>query len=253
MTISANELAARLREGIAAGEYPYGTRLPSVRDLAEEHGVSQQTASAAYTTLAALGLVNIAGGRGGTTVSAGQTANAHLGTFAPPDLAAATAWTPRSEDARATEETTLVRQVAASAEMSEWGIPEGTDVVERTRIRSLDDVPVQHKMTVIPYELAARVPEGGDGPPMLAPVGAEPVKPPAGTRVSDWLGWDVARTESAITAEPMSPAASEALRMTAGAPGFRIVARALDSKGATVFVTITTAPLHHRVTLDIIG
>lgn len=251
--MSASSIAAEIRAGIAAGEYRHGTRLPSVRDLAETHGVSQQTAAAAYTMLATLGLVRTERGSG-TTVAAGPAADAHLGTFNPPDLGVAQPWKPATEDAQVSEETTLVRQLAATPEMADWGIPAGTDVVERTRIRSLDGVPVQHKLTVLPYDVASHVPDGHqDVPPMLAPVGAPPLAPPRGVRMADWLGWDVATTDCAITAEPMSPAASEALGVIEGAPGFRILSVTRDSEGSTVYVTATTAPLHHRVTLEITG
>lgn len=252
-TMNVNDIAAEIRKGIAAGQYRYGTRLPSVRDLAEQHGVSQQTAAASYAILSALGLARTERGSG-TTVAAGPAADAHLGTFTPPDLAATVAWKPNNGGGEASEETTLVRQLPASASMADWGIPEGTDVVERTRIRTADGVPVQHKLTVLPYEVAARTPEGYEGiPPMLAPVGAQPVRPPHGVRVADWLRWDVAHTECAITAEPMAPAACEALRMPEGSPGFRVVSIARDSKGKVVFTTMTTTPLHHRLTLDIVG
>jgi GntR family transcriptional regulator len=71
--------------------------------------------------------------------------------------------------------------------------------------------------------------------------------------MADWLGWDVSRTQAAITAEPMNPAAAAALGVPEGAPGFRVVSITRDSQENTVFVTVTTAPLHHRVTLDIVG
>ncbi len=251
--MNTNGIVAEIRKGIAAGQYRYGTRLPSVRDLADQYGVSQQTAAAAYAVLSALGLARTERGSG-TTVAAGPAADAHLGTFTPPDLSAALPWKPGDTAAQASEETTLVRQSSAPAEMTEWGIASGTEVVERTRIRSVDGVPVQHKLTVLPYNVAERVPEGYEGvPPMLAPVGAQPIRPPAGTRVADWLGWDVATTECAITAEPMNSAACEALRMPEGSPGFRIVNVTRNSEGGTIYVTVTTTPLHHRVTLDIVG
>ncbi|MFI9429133.1 GntR family transcriptional regulator [Streptomyces achromogenes] len=251
--MNANTIATDIRRKIAAGDHRYGSRLPSVRDLAEQYGVSQQTAAAAYATLAALGLVRTERGSG-TVVTAGPSADAHLGTFTPPDLAAGTAWQPTRAEAQASEETTLVRQMTAPKSMEAWGISEGDQVVERTRIRSVDGVPVQHKLTVMPYELAARRPEGYDGiPPMLAPVGADPVRPPKGVRVADWLGWDVVGTSCVITTEPMDDAACAAFKVPEGTPGFRIVAITRDSTGATVSVTVTTAPLHHRVTLDIVG
>ncbi|MFC7924609.1 hypothetical protein [Streptomyces cinereoruber] len=44
-----------------------------------------------------------------------------------------------------------------------------------------------------------------------------------------------------------------ARRTVAGAPGFRIIGVTRNSRGETTFVTITSAQLHHRVTLDVIG
>jgi GntR family transcriptional regulator len=252
--VNANQIAADIRQRISAGQHRYGSRLPSVRDLAEQYGVSQQTIAAAYAALAALGLVRTERGSG-TTVTAGPSADAHLGTFTPPDLAAAVAWKPASpESGSASEATTLVRQVSATASMAAWGISEGDSVVERTRIRSIDGVPAQHKLTVLPYEMAARMPDGYEGvPPMLAPVGADPIRPPHGTRMADWLGWDVAGTSCAITTEPMDDEASAALGVPSGTPAFRVAAVARNSEGKTVSVTVTTAPLHHRITLDIVG
>ncbi|MFD8636587.1 GntR family transcriptional regulator [Streptomyces sp. NPDC059533] len=250
--MNASQIVADIRAGIAAGEYAYGARLPSVRDLADRYQVSQQTAAAAYAVLSALGLTRTAAGSG-TTVAAGPSADAHLGTFGPPDLTAAQAWRPGS-GGEGSEETYLVRQLAAPAAMAEWGFPSGVDVVERHRVRKVDGVPVQHKVTVLPYDVAATRPEGYDGvPPMLAPVGAPPLQPPHGTRVADWLGWSVGDSEAFITAEPMDPAACEALGMQAGSPGFRVVNITRTTDGETLFVSVTTAPLHHRITLGITG
>lgn len=249
--MEANAIAADIRQRIITGEIPHGSRLPSVREQQDRYSASPQTVSAAYAALGALGLVRT-DARSGTRVTAAKQSDAHLGEFAPPDLTAAQAWKPTG-DGEAREETTLVRQVAA-ANLAAWGIPEGATVVERHRIRYVDDVAVQHKLTVVPYDVAARVPEGFEGtPPMLAPAGVDGAKPPAGVRMADWLSWDVAHTECIITAEPMADAACEALGVPAGSPGFRIVGIVRNSEGGTVFVTVTTAQLHHRVTLGIVG
>ncbi|MGV4930281.1 GntR family transcriptional regulator [Streptomyces sp. HJ7] len=249
---TASSIAAEIREGISAGQYRYGARLPGVRALADEKGVSQQTAAAAYAALTALGLVRTERGSG-TVVTAGRSANAHLGSYLPPDLTKGKAWQP-AEGGEATEETTLVRQLPATKDMTRWGIEAGTEVVERTRIRRIDGVAVQHKLSVMPYEIASRSPEGHEGvPPMLAPVGAAPLSPPSGTRMADWLGWDIERTEVRITAEPMTPAAAEALGMPQGTPGFRVENISRNTSGETVFVTVTTTPLHHVVTMEIVG
>ncbi|MEV6679482.1 GntR family transcriptional regulator [Streptomyces erythrochromogenes] len=247
-----NGIAAAIREGISAGRYPYGSRLPSVKDGAAEWGCSQQTVASAYAQLQGLGLVRIDRGNG-TIVTAGRQADAHLGTYSPPHLAEAVPWRATGGGVE-TSDTTLVRQLTATKVMTDWGIPDGEDVIERTRVRRLDGVPVQHKLTVIPYGFASRMPEGYQGtPPMMTPVGAPDVKPPTGVRVADWLGWGVIGTECAITAEPMDAAAAEALGVPEGTPGFRVVAIARDSENRVVSATVTTAPLHHRITLDIIG
>ena len=248
--MNANSIASEIREGISTGRYRHGTRLPAVRRLAEERGVSQQTVAAAYAQLAALGMVRTEQGSG-TVVTAGLPADAHLGSFGPPDLSLPI-WKPTA-GGEASEATTLVRQLAAPAWMAEHGIVD-TDVVERTRIRRVDGVPVQHKLTIVPYALASYRPAGHEGvPPLLAPVGAERMAPPAGVRFADWIGWEVTRTDTVITAEPMDEAAAEALGLTEGTPGFRIVGVARDPRESTVFVTVNTTPLHHRLTLSIGG
>ncbi|MFE0421472.1 GntR family transcriptional regulator [Streptomyces sp. NPDC058953] len=250
--MDAHSIAADLRRRIINGEYPHGSLLPSVRDQVERYGANRQTVSAAYAALAALGLVR-SGRADGTRVTATKRSDAHLGTFTPPDLTAAQTWRPTG-DGRAREDTTLVREITASATMSEWGFQEGQTLVERTRVRYIDDIAVQHKLTLLPYPVAAHVPDGYEGaPPMLAPAGSEAASPPAGTRMADWLGWDVAHTECAITVEPMDDMACEALGTAAGSPGFRIVGITRAPEGHTLYITVTTAQLHHRVTLGITG
>ncbi|MET8704356.1 GntR family transcriptional regulator [Kitasatospora sp. NPDC004723] len=248
--MNATAIAAEIRDGISTGRYRHGTRLPAVRALAEEHGVSQQTIAAAYAQLAALGLVRTEPGSG-TVVTAGRTAEAHLGSFGPPDLSIPIWKAPSNSEAR--EATTLVRQLPAPPDMATWGIAD-TDIVERTRVRWVDDAPVQHKITIVPYELASRRPEGYEGvPPLLAPVGAARMAPPAGVRFADWLGWNVERTDTEISAEAMDQAAAAALGVAEGTPAFRIVSIARDPQGGTVFVTVTTTALHHKLTLSIAG
>lgn len=251
--MTATQIAAALRQRILSGEFAYGSRMPNVRELADEYGTSQQTAAAAYAALAGMGMVRTHRGKQGTVVAAGPSASAHLGTFGPYDVTAATAWKPAAAGQSGETATTRVRQMPATAAMAAWGIEEGSDVVERTRIRSVDGIPVQHKITIMPLDLAARRPDGHEGvPPMLAPVGAGPATPPPGVRMADWLGWGTVRTESSITAEPMDEDAAAALGLPEGVPGFRVVGVSVNAAGATAFVTVTTAPLHHRITLDII-
>src|SRR5260370_41009933 len=57
-------LADALRAQIAGGAYPAGARLPSYRQLRDEHDVALNTAQAAIRLLAADGLVEIRPGSG---------------------------------------------------------------------------------------------------------------------------------------------------------------------------------------------
>ena len=63
------ELAERIRAAIRDGQFPVGSTLPSVRELAERFAVSTQTAREALALLRAGGLVN-SRRRGGTRVQA---------------------------------------------------------------------------------------------------------------------------------------------------------------------------------------
>lgn len=250
--MNANQIAAELRRRISEGTLTRGARMPSVRDVAKEFRVSQQTASAAYSALEAVGMVRVSRGAQGTTVAAGPAASAHLGHFTPPNLSAAQAWKAEG-GGKPGQEIISVRQMTATDEMVSWGLPEDGEVVERTLVRTVDGIPVQHKVTLLPLEVAAKKPEGYDGiPPMLVPVGAKPVRPPAGVSMAKWLNWGVAHSPWEITIQPMTAQAAETLGMEEGVPAYRLLAIARDSDRRTVFVTVTTIPLHHRITMDII-
>jgi DNA-binding transcriptional regulator YhcF (GntR family) len=61
---ASRRLAGILRTEIAGGAYPPGTRLPSYRQLRDEHHVALNTAQAAIRILAVEGLVEIRPARG---------------------------------------------------------------------------------------------------------------------------------------------------------------------------------------------
>jgi DNA-binding FadR family transcriptional regulator len=61
---ASRRLADAIRAGIESGAYPPGSRLPSYRQLRDEHGVALNTSSAAIRLLAADGLVEIRPARG---------------------------------------------------------------------------------------------------------------------------------------------------------------------------------------------
>jgi GntR family transcriptional regulator len=58
------QLAALLRAGIEAGEYPPDRPLPSLVTLMQDHGVARGTAAKAVQVLVGEGLVRIVPGRG---------------------------------------------------------------------------------------------------------------------------------------------------------------------------------------------
>ena len=58
------QLQGQIEYGVTSGDFPPGSRLPSVRELAAELGVSPVTVSAVYARLRASGLIDSAPGRG---------------------------------------------------------------------------------------------------------------------------------------------------------------------------------------------
>ncbi|MBW6457226.1 MAG: GntR family transcriptional regulator [Trueperaceae bacterium] len=58
------QLQGQIEYGVTIGDFPPGSRLPSVRELAAELGVSPVTVSTVYRTLQAAGLIDSAPGRG---------------------------------------------------------------------------------------------------------------------------------------------------------------------------------------------
>lgn len=58
------QLARQLRERIASGEYPKGSKLPSIDDIIRQTGLSPMTIRRAFRLLASEGLVVIRAGRG---------------------------------------------------------------------------------------------------------------------------------------------------------------------------------------------
>ena len=79
------DIAASVEAEIVAGRMPPGSRLPTVRALAEQLGVSPATVAGAYRSLAARGLV--AGrGRAGTTVAVRRSWSARTAPSLPPGV-----------------------------------------------------------------------------------------------------------------------------------------------------------------------
>lgn len=65
------QVRSQLAEQISAGELPVGSKLPTVRSLAEHLGIAPNTVARAYRELEAVGLLETKG-RAGTYVAAGS-------------------------------------------------------------------------------------------------------------------------------------------------------------------------------------
>lgn len=105
------QVRSRLATQVVEGELPAGTRLPTVRALAEQLGLAVNTVAKAYRALEADGVIETRG-RAGTFVASGATAQlpAEVERLAREYVAAA-----RRAGLTAPEATELVRRGWASA------------------------------------------------------------------------------------------------------------------------------------------
>jgi len=251
--VNAHEIAEKIEGLITAGAegYRHGDRLLSVRDLGESENVSAQTAAAAYSLLAVRGLV-VTSKKSGTRVAATKSASFRLGSFGKPD------WNLKDWEVKdGTDEGTVSLYDLvfsnADAHLAEIGFPEGSQVVERHFRKDIAGVPVQHKVTILPYDLARSMPQDSsyDGPPpMMTPVGHPVVDRPAGKSMMDWLGWDVAHNRVEIHNGPIGEMAAKVLGVPQGTPGLIANATIRDSSGNVLYVTISTGLSTNVYVLD---
>jgi regulatory GntR family protein len=241
--VNAHQIAEKIEAQITAGAegYQHGDRLLSVRDLGEAENVSAQTAAAAYSLLAVRGLV-VTSKKSGTRVAATKAASFRLGSFGKPD------WNLKDWEVKdGTEEGTVSLYdmvfTTANADHAKLGLPEGSQIVERHYRKEIKGVPVQHKVTILPYDLARSMPQDSsyDGPPpMMTPVGHPVVARPAGKSMMDWLGWDVAHNRVQIQNGPIGEMAAKVLGVPQGTPGLLANAAIRDSEGNVLYLTLST-------------
>jgi DNA-binding GntR family transcriptional regulator len=141
------------RQKIMDGELADGDRLPTVREMVDEWGISSATVVKAVAQLQAEGLVRTT--PGGTYVTAYQEV-----TYAPRDRFFAMERTgriyPPSERAKVVS-SALVPAPASAADGLR--VDEGTPVIRRERITYHADVPVTLSISWMPGDLAQAVPE----------------------------------------------------------------------------------------------
>lgn len=241
--MDAHQIAEKIETLIASGAegYEYGKKLLNVRDLGTQEGVSAQTASAAYQSLAMRGLVRISK-KSGTWVIGSKTTKIHLGTFdSAPDWTLPV-WS--TDDETDVKETKLYKVSVSQAEgLTEWGIADGTQITERHYVKTVNGAPVQHKVTVLPYDRAIAMPRDADYAgiaPMMTPVGHPVVSQPSGMTMSDWLGWGVDSYVTEFGDSKMSEESAEIFGVPAGTVSMGSFCMAKTADGETVFVVITT-------------
>ncbi|MFD3431270.1 GntR family transcriptional regulator [Nocardia fluminea] len=154
------QLVSHYRDAITSGDLREGSRLPTVREIADQWEVAYTTAAKAVRQLAADGLVSTS--KQGTVVSflegstyspADRLRSVHRGRVIYPHA-------PASRIISA-------EVVAPPAHVSDaMGLEEGAQVVRRERVTSHGDVPVTWSVTWMPAGLVDQVPELLD----LAPI-----------------------------------------------------------------------------------
>lgn len=250
--MDAQQIAKKIEALIAEGAegYTFGSKLMNVRALGAQEGVSAQTASTAYQALAIRGMVRISK-KSGTWVIGSKTTKIHLGTFNEAPDWTLPVWSTDSDDD--VKETALVRVNSREAEgLAEWGIADGTRILERHYVKKVNGAPVQHKVTVLPYDRAIAMPIDPDytGPaPMMTPVGDEVITPPSGLNMSQWLGWGVDTYTTDFGDCEMSADSAEIFGVPAGTAAMGSFCMAKTEDGETVFVVITTQSKTARFTI----
>lgn len=155
VTYRYREIADDLTRRLDAGEWPPGTKLPSIHALAREYGVGKERMQEAVALLELAGRVVVAPGRAGTVVldTSAPRQRLDVGHVVRRDelgyLFTRTAgpWVPVSRPTR--DWVPCPDEVAVVL-----GVPAGSDVLARHRIVGLDDVAMQITTTYLPADLA---------------------------------------------------------------------------------------------------
>ncbi|MCB5182874.1 GntR family transcriptional regulator [Streptomyces antimicrobicus] len=145
-------IAAYYAERIRKGEIPAGSKLPSLRDVCDAHGVSMKTAARAFNQLKAWGLTIPKPGVG--TIAAAPVSDnieGRVKTYAA---------TGRALAAGETSEILEIGTVAADEIVaSRLDIEPGTPVAVRRRVVSRDGVPTHYSSSYYPSYVISAVPE----------------------------------------------------------------------------------------------
>ncbi|MEU8804663.1 GntR family transcriptional regulator [Spirillospora sp. NPDC048819] len=238
-------IADTLRAGIRDGSLPPGTRLPTIAELCEAHGVSEIVVRQAIALLRGEGLVETRRG-GGTLVRlvppARRVAMDRYRAVTRPMAVPETTFTRDQkitwEEYRLDKEFTRVRADDELGALFE--LPAGTELLRRRFVFYARGEPQQISVNYLPWDLV------GDTP--VSDPAREPW--PGGTLAQlAYLGHPPTRVEEAVRSRMPTPEEAEALRMTGGVPVLAITRRLLS--GAVVMEVCRDIVLPaDRVVLD---
>lgn len=226
------QIADALRRRIAEGDLPDGAALPSVRNLVDEFGTAQGTVRQAIEQLKSEGLIVARQGSGIFVRKARRRgrmgSTRHLRSRRPP------ATTPLEAEAAAqnfhrSSELVEVVSVPAPPEVAQrFGVPEGTSVVRRSYLLSIDGEVAQTARSYFTHELA-------DGTVL-----AEHAQPANGTHayLADDLGTTIDVAVEELVARMPTPQEMLALRLVPGTPVVELIRTISDKAQRPVEVTV---------------
>ncbi|GAA4391987.1 GntR family transcriptional regulator [Actinomadura verrucosospora] len=238
-------IADTLREGIRDGSLPPGTRLPTLAELCDVHGVSEIVVRQAVALLRGEGLVETRRG-GGTRVRtvppARRVAMDRYRAVAGPSAVPETTFT---RDQRITwEEYRLDREFSRVRADDDLGalfeLPSGTELLRRRFVFYAREEPQQISVNYLPWDVV------GDTP--VADPAREPW--PGGTLAQlAYLGYPPTRVEEAVRSRMPTPEEAETLNMAGGVPVLAITRRMLARAGVMEVCREIVLPAD-RVVLD---
>ncbi|MFD5455571.1 GntR family transcriptional regulator [Streptomyces olivaceus] len=238
--MTARAIADALRSEITEGTLSPGDVLPTSKDLAERFDVTPKTVGAGIDILKGEGLV--IGEQGGRRrVRANRPIVWNLTKFergVRRDSAAGDDWSTAIRDAgREPEQRVTVRTGPADRQVASWlQIPQGTEVVERVRLRTVDGQPYQLATSSFPMAIA-------EGTPLLD---EGDVSMPGGILAA--IGHPQHRVRDEITIRMPSPDETELLDLPPGTPVAEHVRIGYGESGPVrAMVTIAPGDRHRLV------
>ncbi|MEV4258933.1 GntR family transcriptional regulator [Spirillospora sp. NPDC049652] len=217
-------IADTLRDQIRSGTYPPGSRLPTMRELGDEFGVSEIVVRHAFGLLRGEGLIESRRGAGTIVRHAPpvrRIAMDRYRRFTAPVAAPATTFTHDQrigwQDYRLDREFTRTEATADLAALFE--LPVGTELLRRRFVFYARGDPQQISVNYLPWDLVAETP--------VSDPAREPW--PGGTLAQlVYLGHPPTRVEEAVGARMPTPEEVETLGMGAGVPVFTITRRMIS-------------------------